>query len=80
MNEPSLLSQNPRMGRPPHTVPFVNLNRKLPPEIRTMLENCATQHAVARVDLVSRAIEAYTARERQVVVPCPRIVVRAGQE
>ena len=68
------------MGRPPHTVPFVDLYRKFPPEIRTMLEDCAAQLAVARVDLVSQAIESYTARERKVVMPCPRIVVRAGQE
>ena len=80
MTESSLLPQNPRVGRPPRTVPFVSLERKVPPEIRTMLEECATQHAVARADLVSRAIESYAARERQAVAPCPRIVVRAGQE
>lgn len=64
------------MGRPPLAVPFVNLNMKVPPEIRAKLEDYATQHGVALVDVVCRAIEAYTARERKVVVPWPRIVVR----
>ncbi len=68
------------MGRPPLKEPFVNLNMKVPPEVRKMIEDYATQHGVALVDVVSRAVEAYTARERKVVVPWPRIVVRGGED
>lgn len=70
------LSQNARMGRPPLAEPFVNLNMKVPPEIRAKLDAYAAEHGVALVDVVSRAIEAYTARKRKAIVPWPRIVDR----
>jgi hypothetical protein len=64
------------MDRPSLAEPSGNLNMKVPLEVRKMIDDYATQHGVALVDVVSRAIEAYTARDRKVVVPRPRIVVR----
>lgn len=70
--------QNRPMGRPPLANPWVPFNTKVPPEIRTMLEEYADAHGVPMVDVLCRAVEAYTARDRKAVQPWPRIPVRRG--
>lgn len=76
VTESALLPQNRPMGRPPLENPWVPFNTKVPPEIRTMLEDYADSHGVPMVDVLCRAVEAYTSRSRRVVQPWPRIPVR----
>ena len=73
-------SQNRRMGRPPLADPFVPLNTKVPREVRPMLEDYAMKYGVPLVDVLCRAIESYTSRERKSGVRWPRIVVRDGRK
>jgi len=74
------LSQNRRMGRPPLADPFVPLNTKVPRDVWTVLEDYAMKHGVPLVDVLCRAIESYTSRERKSGVRWPRIVVRDGRK
>lgn len=76
MTESAVLPQNRRMGRPPLETPWVPFNTKVPPEVRTMLEDYARERGVPMVDVLCRAIEAYTGRPRKVVQPWPRVPVR----
>lgn len=76
MTESALLPQNRPMGRPPLESPWVPFNTKVPPEVRAMLEAYADRHGVPMVDVLSRAVEAYTKRDRKFVQPWPRIPVR----
>lgn len=76
MTESAVLPQNRRMGRPPLADPWVPFNTKVPPEIRAMLEAYADRHGVPMVDVLCRAVEAYTGRDRKVVQPWPRVPLR----
>lgn len=53
---------------------------KLPGDVRKRLEAYAEDHGVTMMDVLCRAIVAYTSRPRTRVEPWPREFVRSGKE
>lgn len=73
------VSENRRMGRPKLTGDWKMFTTKLPGEVRTMLEEYADAHGVPIMDVLCRAIEAYTKGKRKTVKPWPRVFTRSGK-
>lgn len=73
----SVLRENRRMGRPPLKDPWVPFNTKIPPRVRAMLEEYADRHGVPMVDVLCRAVEAYTKRDRKFIQPWDRTPERS---
>ncbi len=79
MTESALLPQNRPMGRPKLAGDWKMFTTKLPGDVRKRLEGYAEAHGVTMMDVLCRAIVAYTDRPRKRVEPWPREFVRSGK-